>query len=165
MRCFRQALFWAALLAMPAAGDGPGRAESPGALDFRFVGRYQLRRQVKLKDGKAFRVAIDPMVYRVYTDGVTIRLFGGEESEGFTAFTIYRNDGVLVPSSEAVFETVPGVQARSMVGNVLKQLNLTRARLTLTKFPAFSELVQVTYAARIPDEGGSRPQPPTIASP
>ena len=129
-------------------------------LEFRDVGSYQLSRQVKLKEGRSFPVLVDPMLYRVYTDGVTVRLYGKDSADGFTAFTIYRNDGVMVRTREGIYETVAGVQAHSMVGNVLRQLTLTQRRLTLTKFPALSDLVQITYAERVSDAQGD-PSPAT----
>ena len=45
-------------------------------------------------------------------------------------------------------EVVPGLQAYSLVGNVLRQLALTEERLVLTKFPSFSDVVEITYANR-----------------
>ena len=72
-------------------------------------------------------------------------------NEGFTEFGIYRNDGVVVRKSPTLMETVAGVQASTMVGNVMRQLTLTQSKLTLTKFPALSDIIQITYAVRIPD--------------
>ena len=81
--------------------------------------------------------------------GGAFREGGAGGSESYTSFSIYRNDGVLVKTGSSKVETVPGVQAHTMVGDVVRQLTLTQQRLVLTKFPALSDVVEVTYANRI----------------
>lgn len=149
-------------LVLLAGGVAPANAEETDIpLDFRFVGTYSLEKRVKMRNGRPFPVAIGETVYRVYTDRVSVRLYGGEKSEGYTEFSIYRNDGVVVRKSPTLMETVAGVQARSVVGNVMRQLTLTQSKLTLTKFPALSDLVQITYAVRVPEGTLSQVEMPT----
>ncbi len=144
----------------PAAAED---ADIP--LEFRFVGSYSLEKRVKMREGRPFPVAIGESIYRAYTDGVSVRLYGGEKNEGYTEFSIYRNDGVVVRKSQTLMETVAGVQARSLVGNVMRQLTLTQSKLTLTKFPALSDLVQITYAVRVPEETVATIEKPTSENP
>jgi len=116
--------------------------------EFRFVGNYQLDKRVKIRDGAPLSVVTKPFVCRVYTDGITVRIYGEGESDGHTAFAIYRNDGVVLRTGRNETETVPGIQAQTKVGNVMRHLTLTQQRLVLSKFPALSDLVEITYAKR-----------------
>ena len=130
---------------------GPSAAVPP---EFDYIGTYRLVNRVKLRDAEVFPVAIRPMDYRVYSDGITLRLYVGE---GHTAFRIYRNDGIVKRHSDTEVETVPGLQAQTLVGHVLRQVCLTEETLTLTKIPAFSDVLEVTYGRRllelpVPDE-------------
>ena len=128
---------------------GAGAAESEGIpAGFRFVGNYQTEKRIKIREGQRFSVATKPFVCRVYTDGITVRVYGDEGVDGHTAFTIYRNDGIMTGTGSSVVETVPGVQAQTLVGNVMRQLTLTQQRLVLTRFPALSDVVEITYANR-----------------
>jgi hypothetical protein len=115
---------------------------------FRFVGNYQMEKRVKIRDGKPIPVAMAPFVCRIYTDGVSLRIYGDGSEEGFTTFSIYRSDGVMVETGAQAVDTVAGVQARTLVGNVLRQLTLTGERMVLTKFPALSDVMDVSYANR-----------------
>ena len=53
-------------------------------------------------------------------------------------------------------ETIPGLQAYSLVGNVLRQLTLTAERMVVTKFLSFSDVIEVTYANRRISLSGKR---------
>ena len=115
---------------------------------FRFVGNYLVDERVKVTDEGVLAVAMRPFVCRVYTDGVAVRVYGNDAVDGYTSFTIYRNEGVIVSSDGQSSETIPGVQARSMVGGVMRQLTLTGQGFVLTKFPALSDVVEITRASR-----------------
>jgi len=115
---------------------------------FRFVGNYRFDKRVKIRDGVPFNVKSKAFFCRVYTDGITVRVYGESASESYTSLTIHRNDGILVGAGTSKMETVPGLQAYSLVGNVLRQLSLTEEQLVLTKFPALSDVVEITYADR-----------------
>ena len=129
--------------------DALGDPEIAVPVEFDYVGTYRLEKRVKMRDGEALPVAMRPIEYRVYTDGISLRFYGGGESGGYTSFSIYRNDGFLVRHSDSFVETVAGVQARSLVGNIMRQTCLTEEKLTITKIPAFSDMVEVTYARRL----------------
>ncbi len=118
---------------------------SPG---FRFVGNYRFDKRMKIRDGASFNVRSKAFFCRVYTDGIAVRVYGESSTEAYTSFTIHRNDGILTGAGTNKMETVPGLQAYSLVGNILRQLTLTEERLVLTKFPALSDVVEITYANR-----------------
>jgi hypothetical protein len=115
---------------------------------FRFVGNYRFDKRMKIRDGASFNVRSKAFFCRVYTDGITVRVYGESATEAYTSFTIHRNDGILTGAGTNKMETVPGLQAYSLVGNILRQLTLTEERLVLTKFPALSDIVEITYANR-----------------
>ena len=117
-------------------------------IGYRFVGNYLFEKRVKIRDGLPFSVASKSFVCKVYTDGISVRVYGHGGAESYTSFTIHRNDGVTVDTGSGELETIPGLQAHSLVGNILRQLTLTEQRLVLTKFPALSDVVEVTYANR-----------------
>ncbi len=130
--------------------SGNLRAEEDGLpAGFRFVGNYQFEKRVKLRDGKPIPIATKAFVCRVFTDGITVRVYGGEGAEGYTSFTIYQNDGIMLKTGTNVIESVPGVQAQTLVGNVMRQLTLTQQGFVLTTFPALSDVVELTYANRL----------------
>ena len=76
--------------------------------------------------------------------------------ESYTSFTIHRNDGILTGAGTDKMETIPGLQAYSLVGNVLRQLTLTAERMVVTKFLSFSDVIEVTYANRRISLSGKR---------
>ncbi len=115
---------------------------------FRFVGNYRFDKRMKIRDGASFNVRSKAFFCRVYTDGIAVRVYGESSTEAYTSFTIHRNDGILTGAGTNKMETVPGLQAYSLVGNILRQLTLTEERLVLTKFPALSDVVEITYANR-----------------
>ena len=138
------ALVWLLCL-MPGTGVAQ---EDPLPKGFRFVGNYKFDKRVKIRDGVPFSVKSKAFFCRVYTDGITVRVYGESASESYTSLTIHRNDGILLGAGTSRMETVPGLQAYSLVGNVLRQLSLTERKLVLTKFPALSDVVEITYADR-----------------
>lgn len=139
----------ALLLLLPGV-SAPGQdGEVP--VEFRLIGTYTLAKRIKVRNGEGFPVAINPVDYRLYTDGITVRCYAGG-GDAFTAFEIYRRDGITVSRPGGLVETVPGIQAKTFVGDVLRQMALSEERLTLTKFPALSDIVEITYASRVQQE-------------
>ncbi|NNC88145.1 MAG: hypothetical protein HKN82_06755 [Akkermansiaceae bacterium] len=153
------------VIALAGCFGPPGKAlaEPVAAVpaEFDYVGTYRLVKRVKLRHAEVFPVAIRPVDYRVYTDGITLRLYGSQGDGGHTSFTIYRNDGIVQRHSDSVVETVPGIQAQSLVGQVLRQVCLTELTLTLNKIPALSDVLEVTYGRRLLEL--PRPQDPLAA--
>lgn len=153
----RRLILFAACLVLSAPAAFADE-EEPLPAGFRFVGNYQFEKRIKIRDGAALSIVTKPFVCRIYTDGITVRVYGEGNVNGHTAFAIYRNDGVTVRSGSQGMETIPGVQAQSVVGSVMRQLTLTREQLVLTKFPALSDVVEITYANRRVTIGRNEPR-------
>ena len=119
--------------------------------EFRLIGSYELTKRIKVRAGEAFPIAINAIRYEVFTDGITVRCYAGE-GEAFTSFEIYRRDGVAVARKAGLVESIPGIQAKTLVGDVLRQLSLTEERMILSRFPAKSDIMEVTYALRTREE-------------
>lgn len=119
-----------------------------GEGDFGSFGEYVIRSQTKITGkGKVIRVPIKPLKLSVSTDGVTVRLSTGNQTEAWSSFIIYRSDGIGQQSLPGgPLEVVPGVQATSDHGGVHKHLRLTRDSLTLTVFPGVSDQTVITHA-------------------
>jgi hypothetical protein len=146
----------AALLALAFACTA--RAEEG---EFDPVGEFVIRSQTKITGtGKAVQVPIKPLKLSVSTDGVTIRLASGTQTDAWSTFTIYRSDGIgrqNVPGGP--LEVVPGVQATSDHGGVHKHLRLTRDTLTLTVFPGVSDQTLITHAVLATPSPDEQPAP------
>ena len=123
---------------------------------FRFAGNYRFDKRVKIRDGESFNIESKAYYCRIYTDGITVRVYGESSMESYTSFTIHRNDGILTGAGTDKMETIPGLQAYSLVGNVLRQLTLTAERMVVTKFLSFSDVIEVTYANRRISLSGKR---------
>jgi len=119
-----------------------------GAAEFGPVGEFIIRSQTKITGtGKVIRVPMKPLKLSVSTDGVTIRISTGNQTDAWSSFTIYRSDGIGRQNAPGgPLEVVPGVQATSDHGGVHKHLRLTRDTLTLTVFPGVSDQTLVTHA-------------------
>jgi len=129
--------------------------------EFDPVGEFVIRSQTKITGtGKAVQVPIKPLKLTVSTDGVTIRLASGTQTDAWSIFTIYRSDGIgrqNVPGGP--LEVVPGVQATSDHGGVHKHLRLTRDTLTLTVFPGVSDQTVITHAVLATPSPDEQPAP------
>lgn len=101
------------------------------------------------------------IAFRVYTDGVTIRLSPEGEEDAHSNFAIYRSDGISRQRSESgALEVIPGVQAFSNAGDTLRHLRLSKESLTLTTFPGVSDQTIVSYAiAAVPKDPDTAKQP------
>lgn len=119
--------------------------------DFEYVGSYEISRKVKLREGDVFDVIMKPLAVRVFTDGISIRIYGGGEEGGYTSYRVYRGEGIIEAPDRTAIETVAGVQAKSMVGGVLRQLTLTERRLSIVSHPAVSGVTEVVYGERSRD--------------
>jgi len=120
----------------------------PGwAAEFKHVGDYLLQSHFKLMGQQITPIPMKPIAFRVFTDGVTIRVATENDEEAYTTFEIYRSDGIgrQRPGSGAL-EVIPGLQAMSKSGDVLRHLRLSREALTITTFPGVSDQTIVSYA-------------------
>ncbi|MFK7910267.1 MAG: hypothetical protein AB8F34_06650 [Akkermansiaceae bacterium] len=114
---------------------------------FRFIGTYKMVSKIKVERGESMPVLITPLIYRVYSDGIEVRVYcrtAGEDSH--TAYQIYRSDGVGVPRSTGEIDLVAGVQALSTKAEMVRQLSVTRASMTMVKAPPRSHRVVITRA-------------------
>ena len=77
-----------------------------------------------------------PIAFRVYTDGVRIKVAAEGDDESHTTFEIYRSDGIGRQRADGgALEVIPGLQATSHTGGVLRHLRLSRESMTITTFP------------------------------
>lgn len=151
-------IYWLlALVVMVSPGARSVLAEQESLpAGFRFAGNYRFDKRVKIRDGESFNIESKAYYCRIYTDGITVRVYGESSMESYTSFTIHRNDGILTGAGTDKMETIPGLQAYSLVGNVLRQLTLTAERMVVTKFLSFSDVIEVTYANRRISLSGKR---------
>ena len=133
-----------------AVGSGAElREERPDKLPegYRYIGTYKMTSKVKVERGESMPVVITPLVYRVYTDGIEVRIYcrtAGEDS--FTSYQIYRSDGIGVARASGEIDLVAGVQAMSTKGEMLRQVSLTRLSMTMVKMPPRSHRIVITRA-------------------
>jgi hypothetical protein len=133
------------------------------AEDFRHVGDFLLRAHFKITGDKLTPIPMKPIAFRVFTDGVRIKLAAEGDEESHTMFEIYRNDGIgRQRSGGGALEVIPGLQATSRTGGVLRHLRLSRESLTMTTFPGVSDQTIVSHAvAAEPTDGAVlNPQAP-----
>lgn len=117
------------------------------AVEFRHVGDFMLQSHFKLTGDKLTPIPIKAVVFRVFTDGIVIRVSADGDDDAFTTFEIYRSDGIGRQRSEGgALEVIPGVQATSRNNNVLRHLRMSAESLTITTFPGVSDQTIVSYA-------------------
>ena len=113
----------------------------------RLIGSYELNSKLRVENGVSQPVVISPLIYRVYSDGIELRVYcktAGEDN--YTVYDIYRSDGVGVVKKAGDIEIVAGVQAYSTRGDVLRQISVTRNSLTMIQSPPRSHRVIITRA-------------------
>lgn len=134
-----------------AAGDPCAAAE------FRHVGDYLLKSRTRLSGDKPTPIAIKPMLLKVFTDGVEVRITAENDEDARSTFEIYRSDGIgRQRTSGGALEVIPGVQAFSRNGGVFRHLRLSRESLTITMFPGVSDQTVISYAVAVQ---GASPAP------
>lgn len=126
--------------------------------EFDYVGNYEIDRRIKLREGETFPVVTKPFQVRVYTDGISIRLYGGGEQGGYTSYEVYRGEGIIEAPDRTSLETVAGIQAKSMVGGILRHLTLTERRLSIVAHPAISGVIEIYYGFRRGDMDSEQQQ-------
>ncbi|MCP5538323.1 MAG: hypothetical protein H7A51_19080 [Akkermansiaceae bacterium] len=142
------------LVATVCAEDRP--AQLPET--FRFIGHYKLNSKIRVETGESMPVVISPLIYRVYSDGIDIRVYcRSADEDSFTTYEIYRSDGIGVARRTGEIDVVAGVQAYCTKGEMIRQVSVTRNSLTMVKMPPRSHRVVVTRAVAIkpPNEQAS----------
>ena len=132
-------------------------------LEYRHIGDFVIQKRLKISGMKATPIAIKPLRLSVFTDGISVRISSTGDVDKASHYRIYRSDGIGRQTSEAgALEVVPGVQAVSEAGGVLRQLRLTEDSLTITQFPGVSNQITVTSAVVAPPP---RAKPTSPSSP
>ena len=117
------------------------------ASEFKHVGDFLLQSHFKLVGQQVTAIPMKPIAFRVFTDGVKIRVSAEGDDESYTTFEIYRSDGIGRQRQGAgALEVIPGLQATSNVGGTLRHLRLSRESMTITTFPGVSDQTIVSYA-------------------
>lgn len=133
------------------------------AEEFRHVGDYLLSSHFKLSGERVIPIPMKPIAFRVFTDGVEVRVVTEDNDEARSTFTVYRSDGIARQRpAVGALEVIPGIQAMSQVDGVLRHLRLSRESLTITTFPGVSDQTIVSYAvAAEPHDAAPAPTPST----
>ena len=117
------------------------------AAEFRHIGDFIVNSRLKISEGRVIKVPIKPLRLSAFTDGISVRISTSDEPGEAAEYRIYRSDGIgRQRGTEGALEVIPGVQAISDQGGVLRQLRLTEETLTLTIFPGISNQTIVTHA-------------------
>ena len=117
------------------------------ATEYKHVGDFLLQGQYKLTGQQMTPIPIKPIAFSVFTDGVRIRVTAEGVEEARTTFEIYRSDGIGRQRQGAgALEVIPGIQAMSNVGGVLRHLRLSRDSMTITTFPGVSDQTIVSHS-------------------
>lgn len=117
------------------------------ATGFKHVGDFLLQAQYKLTGQQMTPIPIKPIAFSVFTDGVRIRVTAEGVEEARTTFEIYRSDGIgRQRQGGGALEVIPGLQAMSNVGGVLRHLRLSRDSMTITTFPGVSDQTIVSHS-------------------
>jgi len=129
------ALVFIALLTTARAGE------------FRHVGDFLLQAHFKLTGKQVTPIPMKPIAFRVFTDGIRIRVSAEGDEESHTTFEIYRSDGIgRQREGSGALEVIPGLQAMSNTGGTLRHLRLSRESMTITTFPGVSDQTIVSHA-------------------
>ena len=138
-------LIFPALLGSEELLPAESKLAEAGTTEFREIGSFQVTKSILVKLGKTTEVKKGELIFRVFTDGIDVRISPEGKDENFLAFQIYFNGDIFEADGENLS---PGVKALSDQGEVVRHLNLTKKLLTLTKFPTAANDVEITYATR-----------------
>lgn len=135
------------------------------ATEFKHVGDFLLQTQYKLTGPQMTPVPIKPIAFSVFSDGTRIRITAEGDEEARTTFEIYRSDGIGRQRQGAgALEVIPGIQAMSNLGGVLRHLRLSRESMTITTFPGVSDQTIVSHSVAAepkPQQAQTAVQPTT----
>ena len=117
------------------------------AAEFKHVGDFLLKAHFKLVGQQMTPIPMKPIAFRVSTDGIQIRVSAEGDEDSHTTFNIYRSDGIGRQRQGAgAIEVIPGLQATSNSGGILRHLRLSRESMTITTFPGVSDQTIVSYS-------------------
>lgn len=143
MNAISAAFVWISLLSV-AQGE-----------EFRHVGDFLLKAHFKLTGQQVTPIPMKPLAFRVFTDGVKIRVSAEGEEDSHTTYEIYRSDGIgRQRSGSGALEIIPGLQAMSTDSGTLRHLRLCRESMTVTTFPGVSDQTIVSHAVAAEPKSG-----------
>lgn len=117
------------------------------ATEFKHVGDFLLQAQYKLTGQQMTPIPTKPIAFSVSTDGIRVRVTAEGDEEARTTFEIYRSDGIgRQRQGSGALEVIPGLQATSNAGGVLRHLRLSRESMTITTFPGVSDQTIVSHS-------------------
>jgi hypothetical protein len=117
------------------------------ASGFKHVGDFLLQSHFKLTGQQLTPIPMKPIAFRVFSDGVRIRVTAENDDSAHTTFEIYRSDGIgRQRQSAGALEVIPGLQAMSNIGGVVRHLRLSRESMTITTFPGVSDQTIVSHS-------------------
>lgn len=120
---------------------------STAADEFKHVGNFLLHSHFKLTGDKITPIPMKPLAFRVFTDGVRVKITAEGDDESHTTFEIYRSDGIgRQQTGRGALEVIPGLQATSNTGGILRHLRLSGESMTITTFPGVSDQTIVSHA-------------------
>ena len=116
------------------------------AADFKHVGDFVCLSRVKLTGTQITPIPMKPVALHVFTDGVHVKVSTDGEDNAHTTFEIYRSDGIgRQRTGRGALEVIPGLQATSNTGGILRHLRLSRETMTITTFPGVSDQTIVSH--------------------
>lgn len=145
------------------------------AAEFKHVGDFLLQSHFKLTGDKLTPIPMKPIAFRIFTDGVRIKVTTAGDEESHTTFEIYRSDGIgRQRKGRGALEVIPGLQATCNTGGVIRHLRLSRESMTITTFPGVSDQTIVSHAVAAEpkpeaaqaktEAAAARSQPETVQS-
>jgi hypothetical protein len=118
-----------------------------GAAEFTHFANFVLKSHCKVRGDQLTPIPIKPIVFHVSTDGTRVLITAEGDEEARSSFDIYRADGIgRQRPGELALDVIPGIQAMSRSGGVLRHLRLTRESFTITTFPGISDQTTITHA-------------------
>jgi len=129
---------------------------------YQHVGDFLLQSHFKLTGDKITPIPMKPIAFRVYTDGVHIKVAADGDEESHTTFEIYRADGIgRQRAGRGALEVIPGLQAITRTGGILRHLRLSRESMTITTFPGVSDQTIVSHSIAAEPKPAAPPVPAT----
>lgn len=126
---------------------GVSFAAVANASEFRHIGDYLLQAHFKLTGQQVTPIPMKPIAFRVFTDGVKVRISAEGDDESHQTFDIYRADGIgRQRHAEGALEVIPGIQATSNTGGTMRHLRLSKEAMTITTFPGVSDQTIVSHS-------------------
>jgi hypothetical protein len=136
-------------------------AAAAGAEELRHFGDFILKSHFKVTGDRITPIPMKAMRFSVSTDGVLVRVTAAGVEEAHTTYQIYRSDGIgRQRSGTPDLDVIPGVQAMSTGGGVLRHLRLTRESLTITTFPGVSDQTIISHSVAAAHPAAATPPPP-----